>query len=142
MSEPAYVDSKPVRFQPDLGPNAPTVAELLERQGVGSGMADAWIRHQIFHPLSRFWQAVACRAGFDYCVPEHDLVHDFAQARCTDDIVDALHQYQKMRGMGSASGWASLIRPTSARVLRAYWRLRSHSGGSSGYASGVHLPDC
>ena len=128
MATTDSMDRAPALHRRALRPTAPTVAEILERQGVQRRMAKAWIRRRLFNPVSRFWQLVAGRFGLDHCVPEHELVSDFFQARCTDDVVDGLHQYMKMRG--ATAGWSRLIHPSSAKVLRVYGRLRRRVGHS------------
>ena len=99
-----------------------SVGELLESRGIRGNKAERWIRRRLFSHFARVWQAIASRTGIDYFVAEHGLVNDFFQARCTDDVVDGLHQYLKMRG--ESRSWCRLIRPSPEKVLRTYWKLR------------------
>lgn len=103
----------------------PTVSELLARDGVPRSQAEGWIRTRLFSPVSRFCLVLGGSLGFDYGVPEHELVDDFSQARCTDDVIDSMHQYYKMRCENSV--WSRLVRPNRDSVLKLYWRIRGRT---------------
>jgi hypothetical protein len=103
----------------------PTVAELLVQEGVPLSQVEGWIRRRLFSPLSRFCQVAGGSLGLDYGVPEHELVDDFSRARCTDDVIDSLHQYYKIRCSDSFLG--RLLRPNKNSVLKQYWRIRSRT---------------
>lgn len=98
------------------------VEQLLAFDGIPREQADLWIRVRLFGRFSRCVQAAVSALGIDHCIPELQLVRDFSEARCTEDVIDALHQHQKMRVLGTLIG--GLMRPNHSRVLRTYWRLR------------------
>jgi hypothetical protein len=104
----------------------PTVSELLARDGVPQSQTEGWIRTRLFSPLARFCLVLGGSLGLDYGVPESGLVDDFSQARCTDDVIDSMHQYYKMRGRNSL--WGRLLCPKQDFILKHYWRIRRRTG--------------
>ena len=108
---------------PDVGREIrPTVEQLLGFEGITREQADLWIRVSLFGRFSLCVQAAVSALGIDYCIPEMQLVRDFSEARCTEDVINGLHQYRKMRVPGTLIG--GLMRPHHGSVLRTYWRLR------------------
>jgi hypothetical protein len=101
------------------------VEELLALEGVPHSQVERWIWRRLFSPLSRFCQIAGGFLGLDHGLPEHELVDDFSRARCTDDVIDSLHQYYKMRCADSFLG--RLLRPNRKSVLKQYWRIRSRT---------------
>lgn len=100
----------------------PTVMELLALKGIPAHRAERWIKRNLFNVVARRYQDLRSGLGSRRGLPEHEMIRDFARAQCTEDVIDCLHQYQKMRG--EPGFWTNLVGAHHGKVLKVYWRLR------------------
>ena len=105
-----------------------TVGKLLEREGIPPDRTDVWIRERLFGRVSRLLLAAGGVFGFDYGIPEQELVRDFAEATCTEDVIDSLHEYGKTRGRLTLFG--HFVRPDRGKSLKFYWGIRRRAAKS------------
>lgn len=123
LNEVQRLDKAPehTSAEDDAG-DSPTVVELLALKGIPADQAELWIRRELFNVVARCFQDLWSGLGAQQGLHEHELIRDFARCQCTEDVIDSLHQYQKMRGEPGI--WRNLLGAHHGKVLKVYWRLR------------------
>jgi hypothetical protein len=123
MSEEEILDRPEARIGEVEGEGRPNLLDLLAVDGIPQSCAQGWIRRRVFRFPSRFIQTIGGLVGLDCFRLEDELVEDIAQARCTPDVVDALHQHRKMRSAQFV--YWRIHCPNEDDTLKHYWRLRA-----------------